>query len=109
MNQEETIEILDAVIEKDPSIMAVENKNKQSPTDIAIECIKCPEVIRRFTIVLFGRYQLLNAKRPMYRSSSSEVHAVRDLDAAHVGGGKEYVEAVFWLNFVILDIGILAA
>ena len=76
-----TVRLVESVLAREPGSLTVHNSRKVTPTDIAMGCTGCPEVERKFTVVVFEHYQILAPDKPMYKSPTAEVHEAVDLRA----------------------------
>ena len=75
-----TVGLMEAALEADASILTVHNAAHQTATDLAILCEGKREIQLRFTVVLFGRYQIPAPHDPIYKSSTAQVHKCFDLN-----------------------------
>jgi hypothetical protein len=71
------MELIDSILEAQPSLLLQENLKGQSPAKIALMCQGCPEIEQTFTIVLFRHFQLVTPGRPRYKSATALIHEVR--------------------------------
>jgi serine/threonine protein kinase len=96
LNEAETVQLMEAVLECDHDLLTTSNNRTKTPTELAIMCEGKQEIQSRFTVVLFERYQIVRPQHPLYKSPTAEVHECVDLaelsNPEHVvGNNKRYV------------------
>jgi serine/threonine protein kinase len=79
LSEHQTVELLEVALQADPAILTVSNMKNQTPTELAMQCEGKLEIQKRFTVVLFNRYQIARPKNPLYKSPTAEVHECTDL------------------------------
>lgn len=79
LDEEQTVQLMEAVLLHDATILTTANARGKTPTDLALLCEGMLEIQSRFTVVLFNRYQIVRPQHPLYKSPTAEVHECNDL------------------------------
>jgi serine/threonine protein kinase len=96
LKEDQTVELMEAVLKRDKDVMTAPNARSKTPTELAIMCEGKLEIQTRFTVVLFERYQIARPQNPLYKSPTAEVHECVDLaelnNSEHaIGSNKRFV------------------
>lgn len=84
-----TVELVDSVLEVDAALLTTPNLRNITPTGLAMQCARAPQVERRYTVIVHGNYQLLSPENPMYKSPTAEVHECTDLRVSEAQRGQQ--------------------
>jgi serine/threonine protein kinase len=96
LNEDQTVELMEAVLKRNKGLMTTTNARSKTPTELAIMCEGKHEIQTRFTVVLFERYQIARPQNPLYKSPTAEVHECVDLAELNnsegaIGSNKRFV------------------
>jgi len=69
---------LDAALCSNGSMLATPNSRNLTPADLAMRS-HCPEVERKYTVIVFSHYQILECAGPLHRSPTAVVYECIDL------------------------------
>ena len=77
ISEDTTIKILQTVLDCHPELLNAPNARGVTPTDIALQSTHCLRLQRKFTIILFGDYQIPNPATPMCKFAPLRINTRR--------------------------------
>jgi serine/threonine protein kinase len=105
LSEDQTIELMELVLECDPDLLTTQNAHDTTPTDVALLCEGKSKVQAMYTFVVFQYYQIVHPNNPIYKSSTTMVYECSDLRVGHSNDGthqrfaiKLLAEPALWLR-----------